>query len=181
MSVLTPGTPTLESLIETYGTCRGKGRVQSTGNVKGNLDFEYTLSRDSLFILFRDYLGRRAIFIQVLPRGIASWNILEQRPLPLRQIAKDNPFMNLLTPDDLITIFWGIIPDVSYLSERKLSEAESVNLTFSTSESIVGRLIQSAVISTDHIQVELDFQSRELGQLNHTLARKIPGTIPWDK
>ncbi|MFQ6613441.1 MAG: hypothetical protein ACE5D1_01235 [Fidelibacterota bacterium] len=170
----------LDDLIQTYSVSRGEGRIRIRGDKTATLNFQYTLSRDTLFILFKDYLGRRSVFLRVVPDGLTGWNLAEGRSIPMRQIARENPAINLLTPADLIRLFWGVAPDLDYLNSRQSRDKDSVQFSFTRMESTVGRLIQSAVISTDKFEVELNFQPRVLGQLETTLGRKIPKTIPWD-
>jgi len=112
--------------------------------------------------------------------SISGWNLVEHQVIPVRQIARENPLINLLKPSDLITLFWGLVPDLTYLNTQKNTATDSVHFSFTQTESTVGRLIQSAVISTAKFEVELNFQTRVLGQLDMTLARKIPKTISWD-
>jgi len=172
--------PPVDTLITRYIACKGTGTLKSIGSYKGNVRFQYTVTHDSLYIIFQDYLGRRSIFIRIIPKAITSWNLIEQKPVPLRQFADENPFIGLLEPNQLIHIFWGVIPDLSALKSQN-NIPKNLNFSFKTGETEVGRLIQSAVISTADVKVTLSFQSRELGKLNQTLAHKIPGTIPWDK
>ena len=57
-------------LIDNYNSCEGKGFIVSKGEMHGKLYFSFKSQRDSTFIDFSDFLGRKTILMWVTPEKL---------------------------------------------------------------------------------------------------------------
>ena len=66
-------------LIEKYNSCEGKGYVDSQGDVSGKLYFSFKSQRDSTFIEFSDFMGRKTILMWVDPKKFTVRDLINNK------------------------------------------------------------------------------------------------------
>ena len=60
--ILTPQ-KSYPELLEEYRSCTGKGSIDTSGPIRGNLSFTYKSQRDSTYFQFTDALGRKVLLM----------------------------------------------------------------------------------------------------------------------
>ena len=89
------------SLLESYISCTGNGKIDSRGFFSGELTFKYMSQHDSSFLQFKDILGRKALLMWFTPRNVFAWNLIENKQYDYEQILEFIPFLYIVEPKDI--------------------------------------------------------------------------------
>ena len=170
-----------EELKSEYKQCRGKGQLISKGELQGKLTFYFTVRNDSTYIQFRDFLGRRTLYLQLLENEVYAWDILQDKWFLTTQIQSQYPFLIVLEPTDLTRYFWGIDPQLRRKEYPKdfMFDHKSISISFQTKTDAAGPMVSKAMfqINDNQTQVEIEIEEREYGMSYPRLIRAIPPTI----
>ena len=170
-----------EDLKSEYKQCRGRGQLISKGTLRGKLTFFFTVRDDSTYIQFRDFLGRRTLYLQFLGNEVYAWDILQDKWFLTSQIQSKYPFLIVLEPTDLTRYFWGIDPQFKGKEHPKefIFDHKSISVTFQTTPGNVGPMVSKAMIqiNDNQNQIEIEIEEREYGMSYPRLIRAIPPTI----
>lgn len=170
-----------EELKSEYKQCRGKGQLISKGELQGKLTFYFTVMNDSTYIQFRDFLGRRTLYLQLLGNEVYAWDILQDKWFLTTQIQSQYPFLIVLEPTDLTRYFWGIDPQLRRKEYQKdfMFDHKSISISFQTKPGAVGSMVSKAMfqINDNQNQIEIEIEEREYGMSYPRLIRAIPPTI----
>lgn len=160
-----------------YSVCRGKGTLVSAGPVRGRLTFSYTCSGEDVFIHFKDVLGRKTMMMIVRPNSVEAWDIMQNIRFSTESIYLRFPFFEVLKPMDLVSIFWGIVPDnlVKVDTNNPMTES-AIDIRFSSD----GLGLQAVYIMMDNEKqsIEMTFDEREFGSAYPHLIKQIPESTP---
>ena len=74
-------------LIDNYSSCEGKGFIVSKGEMHGKLFFSFKSQRDSTFIDFSDFLGRKTILMWVTPEKITVRDLINNKYYSYNQVV----------------------------------------------------------------------------------------------
>tara|TARA_Y100000739_G_C20534128_1_gene430396 strand:+ start:429 stop:1034 length:606 start_codon:yes stop_codon:yes gene_type:complete len=105
-------------LNELYKACKGKGKIDSFGKIKGKLSFSFMSQRDSTFIVFNDIIGRKALLLWVTPNIITARDLIKNKQYDYDQIKYIFPIMHTIQPNDLTRLVWGIQPESGVSQKR---------------------------------------------------------------
>jgi len=173
-----------QEMRDYFGSCEGSGVLFSEGDLKGKLKFTFTCRDDSSYLQFRDILGRRTLYVQLLKDEIYLWDMLKNRRYRSVDVRNRLPVMKFLNPSDLTTVLWGKIPDLEVIeNERDLAfYGDSTIFSFKSSNTSFGSLVNQAKFEFNSINnsIEIKITHREYGKLNEKLIREIPDDIPWN-
>jgi hypothetical protein len=173
-----------QEMRDYFGSCEGSGVLFSEGDLKGKLKFTFTCRGDTSYVQFRDILGRRTLYMQLLKDEIYLWDMLKNRRYRSIDIKNRLPVMNFLNPDDLTTVLWGKIPELETIkNDRDMTfQGDSTIFSFESSDTPFGSLVNQAKFKLNEIDnsIEITITHREYGKLNKKLIREIPDDIPWN-
>jgi hypothetical protein len=173
-----------QEMRDYFGSCEGSGVLFSEGDLKGKLKFTFTCRGDTSYVQFRDILGRRTLYMQLLKDEIYLWDMLKNRRYRSIDIKNRLPVMNFLNPDDLTTVLWGKIPELETVkNDRDMTfQGDSTIFSFESSDTPFGSLVNQAKFKLNEIDnsIEITITHREYGKLNKKLIREIPDDIPWN-
>ncbi|MEE9189660.1 MAG: hypothetical protein V3U16_02710 [Candidatus Neomarinimicrobiota bacterium] len=173
-----------QEMRDYFGSCAGSGVLFSEGDLKGKLKFTFTCSDDSSYVQFRDILGRRTLYMQLLKDEIYLWDMLKNRRYSSDDVRNRLPVMKFLDPNDLTAVLWGKIPDLEAIeNEGDLTfYGDSTIFSFESSNTSFGSLVNQAKFKLDGMNnsIEIKITRREYGKLNEKLIREIPDDIPWN-
>jgi hypothetical protein len=173
-----------QEMRDYFGSCEGSGVLFSEGDLKGKLKFTFTCRGDTSYVQFRDILGRRTLYMQLLKDEIYLWDMLKNRRYHSIDIKNRLPVMNFLNPDDLTTVLWGKIPELETVkNDRDITfHGDSTIFSFVSSNTPFGSLVNQAKFKLNELNnsIEITITHREYGKLNKKLIREIPDDIPWN-
>ena len=66
-------------LLNEYKSCMGKGVIDSKGNINAKLYFSFKSQRDSTFIEFSDFMGRKTILMWVDPKKFTVRDLINNK------------------------------------------------------------------------------------------------------
>ncbi len=112
-------------LNDLYKACKGKGKIDSFGEIKGKLSFSFMSQRDSTFIVFNDIIGRKALLLWVTSNIIIARDLIKNKQYDYDQIKYMFPIMHTIEPNDLTRLVWGIQPESR--GNQKRSESRKKN------------------------------------------------------
>jgi len=161
-------------MVEDQKVCRGKGTLLSKGTVNGKLSFYYTCTGEEVYIQFKDLLGRNTMMMILNPKSVEAWDILQNIRFSAETIYIRFPFFEIVSPQDLISIFWGYEP--LFQLDNKIERESSIHITFSSNE-----LTLDAVhidMDSEKQSIDIKFDEREYGSSYPHLIKSIPSTIP---
>lgn len=164
-------------IVEEYNVCRGKGTLISAGTIGGKLSFTYTCTGEDVFIHFKDMLGRRTMLMVVRPNSVEAWDMMKNIRFTTESIYLRFPFFEVIKPQDLVHIFWGIEP-------LELNKARSIDKHTGSAIAIKfsgdGSALQTVFINMDERRqtIELTFDEREFGSSYPHLIKQIPESTP---
>lgn len=170
-------------LTERFDSCRGQGIFYAAGELRGNLNFDFTARGDSTFIQFRDLLGRRTLFVRTRGSNIWAWDMIHNERYERDGIMHILPFTELLKPDEFTRLLWGSIP-YTFLSRGSKQdfnyERMSAGITFESRQTKNGPLVHKITIqSSEHkYHVEIEIKDREFDAVFPQLIHSIPNSIP---
>ena len=158
------------SLLESYISCTGNGKINSRGFFSGELTFKYMSQHDSSFLQFKDILGRKALLMWFTPHNVFAWNLIENKQYDYEQILEFFPFLYIVEPKDITKFLWGVQPNIAKpVSDNPSRDFMDLSLQFETGEldQIPFSLISATFKDLNMNQsVKIDIQKR----MHHTTA-----------
>jgi len=129
------------NLKQTYLSCSGKGEIEFEGESPFKLSFNYISQRDSSFIQFIDFLGRKSFLIWLTADTLEAWSLMDNKKYNQYQLITAFPFLNNVSPGDITKILWGIKPD----NPKKLSNNISYSFNSKTLNNNI--FVSSAILN----------------------------------
>ena len=122
---------TYHDLLEEYVSCTGKGKINSQGTIHGALTFTFISQHDSSFLQFKDPLGRKALLMWLTPQNVTARNLIDHKQYTYAQILEFFPFLQVVEPEDITEILWGVQPDYEKkFNNAGMSDEQSIHLNF---------------------------------------------------
>tara|TARA_B100000242_G_scaffold167300_1_gene119505 strand:+ start:246 stop:755 length:510 start_codon:yes stop_codon:yes gene_type:complete len=163
-------------LINNYNSCEGKGFIVSKGEIHGKLYFSFKSQRDSTFIDFSDFLGRKTILMWVSPGKITVRDLINNKYYSYDQVINYFPFLRVLDTQNISEVVWGSKP-VYKKNIKKYKKKMSLEMDYKFKQKQLSgnRLALSSLYyndrkSGDSFQVE--FKSRQWSK-NHINMKKF--------
>ncbi|MCH7762939.1 MAG: hypothetical protein IIB95_04270 [Candidatus Marinimicrobia bacterium] len=163
-----------EKMVEDQKVCRGKGTLLSKGTVSGKLSFYFTCTGEEVYIHFKDLLGRKTMLMILKPNSVEAWDIIQNIRFSTESIYLRFPFFEFVTPQDLISIFWGYEPQ--FQIDNKIEKESSIHITFSSNELTLDAL--HITMDSEKQTIDIIFDEREYGSSYPHLIKSIPSSIP---
>lgn len=166
-----------------FSTCRGKGIFNVGGELRGSLNFEFTLRGDSTFIQFLDLLGRKTLFVKINNHRILAWDMIHNERYERESILHILPFTEIIRPEEFAVLLWGSIPK-SYRRKHSSGEFEfesmSASISFESERTKYGPLVRKIILRSEErrYHVEIEIKDREFDVVFPHLFRRIPDSIP---
>ena len=118
-------------LLEEYISCTGKGKIDSQGPIHGALTFTFMSQHDSSFFQFKDPLGRTALLMWLTPHNVTARNLIDHKQYTYGQILDFFPFLQIVQPEHITKILWGVQPDYEKeFNNTEMSDEQSIHLNF---------------------------------------------------
>ena len=122
---------TYHDLLEEYISCTGKGKIDSQGTIHGALTFTFISQHDSSFLQFKDPLGRKALLMWLTPQNVTARNLIHHKQYTYAQILEFFPFLQVVEPEHITEILWGVQPDYEKkFNNAGMSDEQSIHLNF---------------------------------------------------
>ena len=122
---------TYHDLLEEYISCTGKGKIDSQGPIHGALTFTFISQHDSSFLQFKDPLGRKALLMWLTPQNVTARNLIGHKQYTYAQILEFFPFLQVVEPEHITEILWGVQPDYEKeFNNTEMSDEQSIHLNF---------------------------------------------------
>ena len=122
---------TYHDLLEEYVSCTGKGKINSQGTIHGALTFTFISQHDSSFLQFKDPLGRKALLMWLTPQNVTARNLIDHKQYTYAQILEFFPFLQVVEPEHITEILWGVQPDYeNKFNNAGMSDEQSIHLNF---------------------------------------------------
>jgi len=122
---------TYHDLLEEYISCTGKGKINSQGTIHGALTFTFISQHDSSFLQFKDPLGRKALLMWLTPQNVTARNLIDHKQYTYAQILEFFPFLQVVEPEHITEILWGVQPDYEKkFNNAGMSDEQSIHLNF---------------------------------------------------
>jgi hypothetical protein len=122
---------TYHDLLEEYISCTGKGKIDSQGPIHGALTFTFISQHDSSFLQFKDPLGRKALLMWLTPQNVTARNLIHHKQYTYAQILEFFPFLQVVEPEHITEILWGVQPDYEKkFNNAGMSDEQSIHLNF---------------------------------------------------
>tara|TARA_B100001250_G_scaffold411720_2_gene441029 strand:- start:856 stop:1464 length:609 start_codon:yes stop_codon:yes gene_type:complete len=119
------------NLLAEYISCTGKGKIDSQGPLKGALTFTFISQNDSSFLQFKDLLGRKALLMWLTPQNVAARNLIDHKQYNYGQILDYFPFLQIVEPEHITKILWGVQPDYkNEFNNTERSDEKNIHLKF---------------------------------------------------
>ena len=132
LSLLSLSKISYPDLIEKYNSCEGKGYVDSQGDISGKLYFSFKSQRDSTFIEFSDFMGRKTILMWVDPKKFTVRDLINNKYYNYNQVVNLFPLLKVLNTQNITEVVWGAEPDYKKsLKKYKKEINNSIDLRFS--------------------------------------------------
>lgn len=163
--------------VEEYTVCRGKGKLISHGPVSGSLSFSYTCTGEDVFIHFKDMLGRKTMMLIIRPNSVEAWDIMQNVRFTTASVYLRFPFFEIIKPQDLVSIFWGVEPtDLNNTHKNNPITDSTIDIRFSSN----GSDLQTVFIVMDNEKqsIQITFDEREFGSAYPHLIKQIPESTP---
>ncbi len=172
----TPGLPAvkpeseLEAVVSNHVYCSGKGQLTVTEPEPLNLAFRYQCVQDSLYLVFKDLLGRKVFYLQFEGDSLVAWDINRNQIYTRLEMAYLIPTIPVEQLAGLWPIFWGYPPSAF--------KVNGSNFTYETAHNdmLISRV---TVKSAETSLFRLQFSSRRLGYFNHQMKLKIPASATY--
>jgi hypothetical protein len=122
---------TYHDFLEEYISCTGKGKINSQGTIHGALTFTFISQHDSSFLQFKDPLGRKALLMWLTPQNVTARNLIDHKQYTYAQILEFFPFLQVVEPEHITEILWGVQPDYEKkFNNAGMSDEQSIHLNF---------------------------------------------------
>lgn len=165
---------TASSIVKQYKVCRGKGYLNSKGSVTGKLSFYFTATPSKVYIHFNDILGRKTMIMFLNHNSVEAWDVIQNVRFSEESIYIRFPFFELIRPQDLISIFWGIEP--TFPTYNNIGEKSSVYVTFSSNDFPLDAV--HIEMNDENQTIDIKFEPREYGSSYPFLIKTIPISVP---
>lgn len=156
-------------MVNNYKSCEGKGFVVSKGEIHGKLFFSFKSQRDSTFIDFSDFLGRKTILMWIAPEKITVRDLINNKYYSYDQVVNIFPFLSVLDTQNITEVVWGARP-VYTKSIKKYKKEMSHNLNYKFKQKQLSNLYYNDRKFGDTFEVE--FKSRQWSK-NHINMKKL--------
>lgn len=170
-----------EQLKGSLKTCVGDGKLQASGSITGQLLFSFTSRNDSTYILFKDILSRRTMYMQLHQEDMTIWDMRKNRIYPYELFIEQFPTLRFLSALDLTQFLWGINPfdEPEDLTELNLS---NISLVFKSEITQFGSVTSGLDFQDkdNNHTIALDITNREYGNWRPSIVRSIPSTAKWN-
>ena len=163
------------SLLESYTSCTGNGKIDSRGSLSGALTFKYMSQHDSSFVQFKDILGRKALLMWFTPHNVFAWNLIENKQYDYEQILEFFPFLYIVEPKDITQFLWGVQPDIKKpVTDNPSRNFKDLTLQFETGD--LDQISLSLISATfkdlnSNQSVKIDIEKRMLHKTALDLVR----------
>ena len=122
-------------LLEEYISCTGKGKINSQGPFQGALTFTFISQHDSSFLQFKDPLGRKALLMWLTPQSVTARNLIDHKRYTYGQILEFFPFLQIVEPEHITKILWGVQPDYEKeFNNKEIGNEQSIHLKFENND-----------------------------------------------
>ena len=122
---------TYHDLLAEYISCTGKGKIDSQGPIHGALTFTFISQHDSSFLQFKDPLGRKVLLMWLTPQNVTARNLIDHKQYTYAQILEFFPFLQVVEPEHITEILWGVQPDYEKkFNNAGMSDEQSIHLNF---------------------------------------------------
>ena len=122
---------TYHDLLAEYISCTGKGKIDSQGPIHGALTFTFISQHDSSFLQFKDPLGRTALLMWLTPHNVTARNLIDHKQYTYGQILDFFPFLQIVQPEHITKILWGVQPDYEKeFNNTGMSDEQNIHLNF---------------------------------------------------
>ena len=122
-------------LLEEYISCTGKGKIDSQGPFQGALTFTFISQHDSSFLQFKDPLGRKALLMWLTPQSVTARNLIDHKRYTYGQILEFFPFLQIVEPEHITKILWGVQPDYEKeFNNKEIGNEQSIHLKFENND-----------------------------------------------
>lgn len=162
-----------KQMIKDQQVCRGKGTLISKGSVNGKLSFYFTSTGEEVYIHFKDLLGRLTMVMILKQNSLEAWDIIQNIRFSQESIYIRFPFIEYITPQSLVSIFWGYEPQLQLAN--KIENESAVQITFSRSDFAIDAV--HVVMEADAQIIDIIFNEREYGSAYPQLIKSIPTSI----
>ncbi len=170
-----------ETLKTSLKTCSGKGKLQASGSITGQLLFSFTSKNDSTHIMFKDILGRRTMYMQLFQDDTQIWDMRKNRRYSYDLFIEQFPAIQFFSPLDLTKVMWGTNP---FEESKDLSELTSLNVSLVLSSELTqfGSVTSGLEFQDkeNNHTISLEITNREYGTWNPSIVRNIPSTVKWN-
>lgn len=163
---------TYHDLLEEYISCTGKGKIDSQGPIHGALTFTFISQHDSSFLQFKDPLGRKALLMWLTPQNVTALNLIDHKQYTYGQILEFFPFLQIVEPEHITEILWGVQPDYEKkFNNAGISDEESIHFNFekndldNESNALVGATFIDD-ISFQSVKIRINGRTRTQTHLN---------------
>ena len=103
----------------------------SQGPIQGALTFTFISQHDSSFLQFKDPLGRKALLMWLTPQNVTARNLIDHKRYTYGQILKFFPFLQIVEPEHITKILWGVQPDYEKeFNNTGMSDEQNIHLNF---------------------------------------------------
>ncbi len=142
----------------------------------GKLYFSFKSQRDSTFIDFSDFLGRKTILMWVSPEKIIVRDLINNKYYDYNQVSSFFPLLKVLNTQNISEVVWGAKP-IYKKSIKKYKKEISLNIDYKFKQKHLSdvRLSLSNLYYNDRKSgdtFEVEFKSREWSQ-NHINMKKL--------
>ena len=142
----------------------------------GKLYFSFKSQKDSTFIDFSDFLGRKTILMWVAPEKIIIRDLINNKYYDYNQVISYFPFLRVLDTQNVSEVVWGAKPTykkgvIKYKKEMSLK----IDYNFKQEHLSDVRLSLSSLCYSDKESgdtFEVEFKSREWSK-NHINMKKL--------
>ena len=122
-------------LLAEYISCTGKGKIDSQGPFQGALTFTFISQHDSSFLQFKDPLGRKALLMWLTPQSVTARNLIDHKRYTYGQILEFFPFLQIVEPEHITKILWGVQPDYEKeFNNKEIGNEQSIHLKFENND-----------------------------------------------
>ena len=142
----------------------------------GKLYFSFKSQRDSTFIDFSDFLGRKTILMWFTPEKITVRDLINNTYYSQNQVVNYFPFLKVLDNQNVSELVWGAKP----VYKRKIKKYKKennleMNYKFKQKQFSGNRLTLSSLYYNDRKSgdtFEVEFKSRQWSK-NHINMKKL--------
>jgi hypothetical protein len=123
---------------------RGRGKVSSVGNFKGDLSFSFIAQNDSSFCQFQDFLGRKVLLLWVTPVSMEAWSLIDNKKYDHKNINLIFPILSAINPLHLIYFLVG-----KEISPKDVQPSNLLDLAITLEKNEADQSVKDTVVLKD--------------------------------